>query len=142
MKPVARRWHDAVIERDQKCQKCGRTEGLTVHHILPKSVIPEARLSVNNGIALCFLCHDKYHKKYGLMADGRAEIDEFLQGMSETRCKYCRHTGGAHDVLLNDFCYEKQQWTYDLPDEEIEDCTEYTDRPSLEEECAEIEEEV
>jgi len=50
-----------IRERDNnKCQKCGATENLIVHHKIP---IPRGKNIPKNLITLCKRCHSKLHKK-------------------------------------------------------------------------------
>lgn len=62
-----KQWRKAVIERDKVCQICGSSEKLVAHHIKWFALYPELRTDVNNGIALCDLCHRRLH---GLVKDG------------------------------------------------------------------------
>ena len=49
-----------VLERDGwRCQSCGRTEDLQVHHIKPRSRLGDD--SAENLIALCVKCHQDAH---------------------------------------------------------------------------------
>lgn len=58
-----RKWRQAVLERDcYKCQICGKTDNLVVHHIKPFAKYKEIRTDIDNGITLCSDCHRKYHK--------------------------------------------------------------------------------
>jgi 5-methylcytosine-specific restriction endonuclease McrA len=55
-----------VLERDNyTCQKCGSTENLQCHHILPVAVEPLLSADVDNCITLCYNCHRKAHKQDG-----------------------------------------------------------------------------
>jgi len=57
-----RTWRRKVLKRDDyKCQNCGLTEGLHVHHIKPLSEFPELSRIVSNGITLCRECHNNEH---------------------------------------------------------------------------------
>lgn len=57
-----RAWAIQVKERDcYICQKCGSTEQLEAHHILPKSIYPDNALETTNGITLCNECHSDFH---------------------------------------------------------------------------------
>lgn len=62
-----RLWRESVLKRDEhKCTKCGSKENLHCHHIIPWKKNIELRLSVDNGIALCEVCHgrdDREQKK-------------------------------------------------------------------------------
>jgi hypothetical protein len=48
-----------VLRRDGQCLRCGSTEELHAHHILPKSQYPELKRNPSNGITLCANCHRK-----------------------------------------------------------------------------------
>lgn len=55
-------WAKAVLKRDQyQCQRCGSTEQLQAHHILPYAKAPTKRLVLSNGVTLCATCHSKAH---------------------------------------------------------------------------------
>lgn len=59
-----KKWKIAVLNRDSfKCQECGGTNELHVHHISPFSTNEELRFSVDNGITLCKTCHYKHHRR-------------------------------------------------------------------------------
>lgn len=53
----ARAWRMAVLARDGRCRKCGVTSDLEAHHVIPWAIAPELRTDVNNGMALCEVCH-------------------------------------------------------------------------------------
>src|SRR6266481_5447322 len=49
-----------VVERDGwRCQECGSTENLEVHHMKPRSRLGDD--VIDNLITLCAGCHGKYH---------------------------------------------------------------------------------
>ena len=55
-----REWREEVLKRDSyTCQRCGKTDGLEVHHLLPRGRYPGLALQVSNGITLCTECHRK-----------------------------------------------------------------------------------
>jgi 5-methylcytosine-specific restriction endonuclease McrA len=55
-----------VLERDgYVCQKCGSTENLHCHHILPVAVEPLLSADIDNCITLCADCHKAVHKLPG-----------------------------------------------------------------------------
>ena len=57
-------WAKQVKKRDgYVCVKCGSTEKLEAHHIVPVSDINGKRdmYSVENGITLCRACHYEAH---------------------------------------------------------------------------------
>ncbi|PYU34247.1 MAG: hypothetical protein DMG31_06580 [Acidobacteria bacterium] len=53
--------HRSVLKRDGwRCQRCGSSVGLEVHHITPRSQLgPDAE---ENLIALCWDCHRRTHE--------------------------------------------------------------------------------
>lgn len=64
-KEVAQWRKDVLLAYGKTCGKCGSTENLQAHHILPWSDFPEVRTEVSNGICLCGSCHSKEHPKMG-----------------------------------------------------------------------------
>ena len=53
-----------VLERDEyKCAKCGDSNNLQCHHILPVSIEPLLSADIDNCITLCKECHVKVHKE-------------------------------------------------------------------------------
>lgn len=59
-----RMWRGLVLKRDGfRCQQCGSTEDLNVHHIMPFAQYPELRFEVSNGITLCENCHKEHYRK-------------------------------------------------------------------------------
>jgi len=63
--PSKNGWKDMVLLRDRyTCQKCGTTEDLTVHHIIPKSQSEGLKWVSSNGITLCDKCHKEWHSTH------------------------------------------------------------------------------
>jgi len=66
-------WHERrryVLERDHHaCVKCGSTESLHVHHVVPRKVRRDH--GVGNLITLCHVCHGKEHHTTFLSNDER-----------------------------------------------------------------------
>ena len=57
------KWRTSCLKRDNyKCQMCGSTENIHVHHIKPYKDFPELRTKVSNGISLCKKCHMEVHR--------------------------------------------------------------------------------
>lgn len=57
-----RKFRSEIIERDGgKCQLCGATENLEVHHIKSFAEFPELRLEPSNAVTWCKRCHRRYH---------------------------------------------------------------------------------
>ena len=58
-------WRKRIFRRDRyKCQfpDCGKVGGsLQVHHIKMKYKYPELIYRMDNGITLCYACHQKVH---------------------------------------------------------------------------------
>jgi 5-methylcytosine-specific restriction protein A len=54
-----------VLERDGwRCQSCGISESLQVHHIRSRSALGDD--TAENLITLCADCHDRLHLRYRL----------------------------------------------------------------------------
>jgi 5-methylcytosine-specific restriction endonuclease McrA len=65
-------WRRAVIERDLKCQRCGRTDvTLHAHHKESYSDNPELRYELSNGESLCTDCHVKEHPEMAYLIKAR-----------------------------------------------------------------------
>lgn len=64
----------AVLDRDNHvCRKCGRSDGLECHHIIPRRAGGSDELE--NLIVLCIVCH----QEWGLVEDGVSlTFDEWL----------------------------------------------------------------
>ncbi len=59
-------WRNAVLSRDGgKCVISGAVVELEAHHVLSKSIYPERRFDVVNGITLCSDVHREFHSRYG-----------------------------------------------------------------------------
>ena len=59
-----RKWAKRVKDRDRKCLVCDSTENLTAHHLLNKSHHPSIAFIDSNGVTLCEVCHNKFHREY------------------------------------------------------------------------------
>lgn len=61
-------WRQSVYVRDCfTCQNClfDNSGNLIAHHLDSYADYPDKRLDIDNGITLCNICHDDFHKKYG-----------------------------------------------------------------------------
>lgn len=52
----------ALVQAGFKCEKCGRSDYLTIHHKIPKSEGGSSGLK--NVMILCVICHDREHGEY------------------------------------------------------------------------------
>lgn len=69
-------WSKAVKERDAyTCRWCGK-QGDHPHHIV-KRRFQETRLDIENGVTLCFLCHE-WFEKHSVQAKDR--LQKMLKG--------------------------------------------------------------
>lgn len=71
-------WSKAVIERDERCKRCGSRGNLESHHIVGINQDPGQAFDINNGIALCEKCHHGFHAKYHGLNPGWDELNGFL----------------------------------------------------------------
>ena len=76
-------WARRVILRDKECVRCGTREALQAHHVKSYSKHADLRLDVNNGVALCPVCHHAQHPNHSL--------EFYLQrgGQTVQRCAVC-----------------------------------------------------
>ncbi len=77
------RWAKAVILRDQKCVRCGAKDRLQAHHVKSYAKHPDFRLDLDNGVALCPVCHHAQHPKH------RLGLYLSRHGYSVHRCVAC-----------------------------------------------------
>lgn len=59
------RWRNRIYKRDRYvCQLCEKAGGsLQAHHIVPKYKYPSKIYNIDNGITLCYGCHQEVHAK-------------------------------------------------------------------------------
>ena len=76
-------WREAVFKRDNwTCRKCENYGGkLNAHHIYNFSEYKELRFAIDNGITLCKICHDKFHKIYSKSGNTKEQLIEFNVNM-------------------------------------------------------------
>jgi hypothetical protein len=71
-----RLWSEFIRVRDgQRCVVCHDTSGLSAHHIIRKSLIPEMQLEFGNGITLCRSCHREPHEAFNRRPDLTLPMD-------------------------------------------------------------------
>ena len=60
------KWRSQIlIKSNYICIKCGKTNcKLHAHHIKPAKLYPELKFDINNGNALCEICHKFIHTKH------------------------------------------------------------------------------
>lgn len=80
-----RNWRKSVFDRDlYTCQCCGARNGngksikLEAHHINNWASSIDDRYDVNNGITLCYDCHEAFHSVYGIKDNNRYQLDDFI----------------------------------------------------------------
>lgn len=56
-----RKWRDSIIAERGKCEQCGRTEELVLHHIRPRASHPQLLMFRSNVRVLCMHCHGMAH---------------------------------------------------------------------------------
>jgi hypothetical protein len=60
--PEVLQWRKAVLKRDGcRCQRCGVTARLNVHHVVGWASNPALRVIPSNGVTLCEDCHNSIH---------------------------------------------------------------------------------
>lgn len=61
-----KKWRNAVLKRaGNKCERCGSSEKIRAHHKISIYEDITLALEVENGEALCEMCHKKEHKERG-----------------------------------------------------------------------------
>jgi 5-methylcytosine-specific restriction endonuclease McrA len=86
-------WRKSVFELNKRkkgvskfyvCEKCNKkrktTRVLHAHHIYSWNKFPDKRYERNNGVVLCWKCHNAFHRKYKFEALKRPELlKEYLE---------------------------------------------------------------
>lgn len=72
-------WRNAVFKRDEHtCQICGCVGGtLNAHHLNGYHWSVHERFLVGNGVTLCSVCHNSFHKQYGYKNNTRQQFELF-----------------------------------------------------------------
>lgn len=83
--PAYDEWRTNVYEKDNyTCQCCGKHGGrLVAHHIKDYATNEDLRLEPDNGMTLCFECHDStvpgsFHNLYGTHGKTPEELQEYI----------------------------------------------------------------
>ena len=79
-------WAEQVKIRDKNCVICGSKQNLDAHHIFKVNKYDDAYLDLNNGVALCEKCHNRYHNKYGLDCSIK-NLLELKRQMTTPKCE-------------------------------------------------------
>lgn len=72
-------WAKRVKVRDRfACQMCGDTNTyLHSHHLMSWDMFIDQRFDLNNGITLCQLHHEYFHRVYGSGRNTKYQFEEF-----------------------------------------------------------------
>lgn len=62
-----------------KCEVCGATRGLTIHHRLPFHLFPEKELDINNIITLCDWKANNCHWRFGHLFQSWSSYNEKVE---------------------------------------------------------------
>ncbi|HAU8253965.1 TPA: HNH endonuclease [Vibrio vulnificus] len=69
-------WSKFIRRRDNNtCVICGSIESVSAHHIVRKSLIPQAQYLPGNGITLCKDCHKEMHEGFNGKPDTSLPMD-------------------------------------------------------------------
>lgn len=72
-------WRRKVYVRDKfKCVLCNSKSRLNAHHLDGWSWCIPGRYDKNNGVTLCYMCHEKFHAIYGKGKNTRGQFEMFL----------------------------------------------------------------
>ena len=80
------------------CEKCNKkrktTRVLHAHHIFSWDKFPKLRYDRNNGVVLCWKCHNGFHRKYKFEAlDNPKLLEEYIKDNSKIK-KYIKENKG------------------------------------------------
>ena len=81
--PALRRAH---LKAHPKCEVCGTTKRVSVHHILPVNVSPAMELEVTNLISLCE--HNEHHLTFGHLGNWKSRNPDVEIDVAEWSKKY------------------------------------------------------
>jgi hypothetical protein len=77
--PEYKKWRTAVYRRDKyKCRCCDSGFRINAHHLNGWSWAVNQRYEVNNGVTLCYSCHDSFHFFFGRGQNTRDQFVFFL----------------------------------------------------------------
>lgn len=79
-----RKWA-TIVKSHGVCLRCGQTEKLEAHHIIPVSSNKKLARTIFNGACLCSSCHKAFHRAYGKETATLEDFSAFLPiGKRET----------------------------------------------------------
>lgn len=70
--------HSFLASKNFTCEKCGSTDNIHLHHIVPFAENENLRIDPNNASCLCASCHMKFHSIYGKKHNNKHQLYEFL----------------------------------------------------------------
>lgn len=74
-----KKWVRFIKKRDSHlCRICG-CRGDVAHHLYSYNNYKELRFEKSNGLTLCVVCHEEFHKKYGYGNNTLAQFIEWTQ---------------------------------------------------------------
>jgi len=79
-----REWRNKVYQRDNyTCKCCGDNTGgnLNAHHLDGWDKHHDVRFDINNGIALCDICHLDFHSIYGFGNNTKKQFEEYIKDL-------------------------------------------------------------
>lgn len=56
---------ESVKRRDKRCAMCQSNKNLQAHHLYSKSSYPTQKNKIENGLTLCEVHHQEFHRMYG-----------------------------------------------------------------------------
>ncbi len=90
-------WAKQVKARDNYvCQMCGKYGiYLHSHHLNSYSDFVEQRYDINNGITLCFSCHENFHAAFGKGHNTKFQFLQFCKIYSSIKQTLAKNNGGG-----------------------------------------------
>lgn len=77
--PEYKKWRNAVYKRDKKkCRCCDSGFRINAHHLNGWNWAINQRYDVDNGVTLCYSCHDSFHFFFGRGNNTREQFVYFL----------------------------------------------------------------
>lgn len=88
------RWAKKVKKRDKfACQVCLKENTyLNSHHMNSWDMFTKERYDINNGVTLCYQCHNKFHDIYGRGRNTKFQFKEFKETIQLLKKLAQKHT--------------------------------------------------